>query len=477
MTELMPYGENRWRFDKSDDEQPDVLVYLNRRLRDHFSESGALKQLQDATQLPGVVSPVLGMPDLHQGYGLPIGGVMAMKAEKSDWDTSVVSAGAVGYDINCGVRLLSTKIESADLKAEDLQALLKAFTHRIPAGVGKSSRQSLGSVSFKQVVTAGAAALVREGYGRTEDLDAIEELGALGGARLDSVSKKARSRADQLATIGGGNHFIELGTVAQVYDRAVAETFGLHPGALTVMIHTGSRGFGHEICTQYTARMSKAAASYGIHLPSKGLACVPIGSPIGQDYLAAMACAVNYAFANRQLMTNEVRGAFADYFAQPDVTLGLDVVYDVAHNIAKFEDHRGIRMLIHRKGATRALSPGHPDNPPQYRKTGHPVIIPGSMGTSSYVVTGTEETAETFYSANHGAGRLMSRTQAKKSIDVKELKRQLGSVIYGGVSPKKVLDEAPAAYKDIDDVVDSLAAIGLTRKVVRLEPLAVIKGA
>ncbi len=473
LTRIIADGENRWRIPKSGPMRVDALVYMNRRLKEGYLEEGALDQLAAAAELPGVLEPVVGMPDLHQGYGLPIGGVMAVCAEEEDLDESIVSAGAVGYDINCGVRLLSTDLDSEEMEEGDLRALIDAITERIPPGVGKSSAHDSLGVDFEEVVTWGAKALVDAGYGRKEDLGAIEESGALSGARLGAVTAKARERADQLATIGGGNHFIEIGEVVEVHDPATADAFGLQRGKVTVMLHTGSRGFGHEICGHYTKLMARAASSYGIALPNKGLACVPIGSREGQDYLAAMACATNYAFANRQLMTYEVRRAFEDVVGWGEK---LPVVYDVAHNIAKFERHRGRRTLVHRKGATRALPGGHEDNPPRYRDTGHPALVPGSMGTSSYVLVGTSRTEETFNSINHGAGRVMSRTQARRSIDVGELHRQLGEVVYGGVSPGKVLDEAPGAYKDIDDVVASLADVGITRRVVRLRPLAVIKG-
>ncbi len=473
MSNLIGDGENRWKVPRTGDMNVEARVYMNRLLKRDHLEEGALDQLRDAATLPGLLDPIVGMPDLHQGYGLPIGGVMALRAEEEDLDRSVVSAGAVGYDINCGVRLLSTDLEAADLDADDLHALLARIVSRIPAGVGKSSaRHSLG-IDFGDVVTRGARALVGAGYGRREDLDGIEESGEMPGADPDAVTRRARERADQLATIGGGNHFIEIGEIASIYDPDVAHSFGLYPGRLSVMIHTGSRGFGHEICGHYSGLMARAASDYGIRLPNKGLACVPIGSREGRNYLAAMVCAVNYAFANRQLMTHEVRRAFEDFFGREP---GLAVVYDVAHNIAKFERHRGARTLVHRKGATRALPPGHPDNPDRYRETGHPAIIPGSMGTSSYVVVGTPDTEETYYSVNHGAGRIMSRGQARKTIDLEEFRRQLGDVVYGGVAPQKVIDEAPGAYKDIDEVVDSLADIGITKKVARLRPLAVIKG-
>lgn len=469
-------GRNRWRLRRRGDMGVDAVVYLNAALKE-AAEPDSLRQLMDGAALPGVEDPVVGMPDLHVGYGLPIGGVMAVSAGAKDVGTSVVSAGAVGYDINCGVRLLRTNIFAGDLDEDDLRSLLDGILRRIPVGVGKSAaRGDLGGVNLKSVATRGASALIGAGYGRTEDTEAIEEMGRLEGARLEAVSKKARQRGNQLATIGGGNHFIELSEVQRVYDPDTAGRFGLAEGDLTVMIHTGSRGFGHEICSNYMKLMGQRAPAYGINLPTKGLACVPIGSPEGRDYLAAMACAVNYAFANRQLLTHDVRLAFSEVLGSGDLALGLDVVYDVAHNIAKFEEHRGRRLLIHRKGATRALAPGHQDNPPRYRDTGHPVIIPGSMGTGSFVTVGTERTEETYYSVNHGAGRLMSRSAARKRFNFDAFREQLGGVIYGGVPVGKVLDEAPGAYKDIDDVVETLAEIGLTRKVARLRPLAVIKG-
>lgn len=475
--DLERIGPNRWRLARSEHMNVDAVFYMKEEVLREFGETGALNQLADAAALPGVQEPVLGMPDLHQGYGLPIGGVMATAADDEDLSTSVVSAGAVGYDINCGVRLLSTSVEAAALGKEELQELVNAVVRRIPPGVGKSSAHQQLGINLEEIVTQGAAALVHKGYGRSEDLEATEELGAMEGASLSAISKRARGRADQLATLGGGNHFIELQRVDEAYEPAVADSFGLSEGSLAVMIHTGSRGFGHQVCSDYTKLMAKRASSYGIDLPNKGLACVPIGSEEGQDYLAAMACAVNYAFANRQLIAHDVRQAFREVLAGDHGDLGLDMVYDVAHNIAKFEHHDGKRMLVHRKGATRALPSGHPDNPPRYQKTGHPALIPGDMATGSYVVVGTEETRESFHSVNHGAGRIMSRTAAKKQISTEDLYQQLGDVIYGGVSAHKVRDEAPGAYKDIHAVVDTLAEIGLTKKVVRLRPLAVIKGA
>lgn len=435
-------------------------------------QDAELQQLCDAATLPGVYGPVVGMPDIHAGFGLPIGGVMATLA-----GGGVVSAGAVGMDINCGVRLLSTNIAADSLDKPTLRALVAAVEKRVPAGIGRKSRHSkLCRNALPDVFCGGARYLVKRAYGRPEDLECIEEGGCLAGAGVESVSARALERAAQLSTLGGGNHFLEFGRVEEIYDPFTAERFSLRAGMLTVLIHTGSRGFGHQICTEYTDVMAKAAANYGIKLPAKALACCPIDSKEGRSYLAAMACAVNFAFANRQLITYDIRDAFQDILRRSDSELGLDVVYDVAHNIAKFEEHFGEKLLVHRKGATRALPPGHRQNPVRYRDTGHPAIVPGSMNSPSYVLTGTEAVKETFCSVNHGAGRSLSRSAAKKNINRDEFIASMGDVLLNTRNYQQLFDEAPKAYKDINDVVDTLAAIGLTKKIVRLQPLAVIKG-
>jgi tRNA-splicing ligase RtcB len=354
---------------------------------------------------------------------------------------------------------------------------MQAIEERVPTGVGKKSRhQELRKASLADVAARGAALMVKLGFGQPEDLEVIEENGAYPGADLAKVSREAVRRADQLSTIGGGNHFIEMGYVAKVYDAKTADVFGLREDTLTVFIHTGSRGFGHQICTDYSKSMLAAAGKYKIFLPNKGLACAPISSKEGQDYLGAMAAAVNFAFANRQVITHDVRDAFGHVFRMDPAQLGLQVVYDVAHNIAKKETHYGQRVLVHRKGATRALPPGHPDNPAKYRHLGHPALVPGSMGTASYVLVGTPLAQETFFSVNHGAGRVMSRSAARRQISSEEFQRSMGDILYNSRDPKKLLDEAPGAYKDIHSVVDTLAQIGITRKVAKLVPLGVIKG-
>jgi len=465
-------GRNRYRLPRSGAMRVEGLVYASEALISLLDEDKSLEQLAHAASLPGVVAPVVGMPDIHEGFGLPIGGVMAMAED------GVISAGAVGYDINCGVRLLRSNLRADDIARPQLRSLMIAIEERVPTGIGKKGKHpGLGQEMFSQVAQQGVKAVIARGWGRPEDSAHIEENGCLAGADLHAVSAEATARgAEQIGTLGGGNHFIEIQRVEEIYQSDLAETFGLFPGQLTVMVHTGSRGFGHQICTDYSRSHIPAASRYGIELPSKGLACAPISSPEGLNYFAAMACAVNLAFANRQVITAEVRRAFSAELNADDRGLGFELIYDVAHNIAKWEEHQGKKLLVHRKGATRALPPGHPANPPAYRQTGHPALIPGSMGTASYVVVGTELAAESFFSVNHGAGRTLSRTMAARSISKEQFEQGMGDVLFNRRDYRELLDEAPQAYKDIDQVVDTLVEIGLTRKVARMRPLAVIKG-
>ncbi len=465
-------GENCYRIARRGAMKAEVLVYLNRDLYAEFSEDASLQQLIDAASLPGVVSPVIGMPDIHSGFGLPIGGVMAMDA-----DHGLVSSGAVGMDINCGVRLLRTNIRAEELDRDHLTALIRAIGSRVPSGIGtKSKHASLIREHFEALLIKGVPFLVELGYGRKGDLEAIEDGGALKGADLGSLSSKAIDRGLQLSTIGGGNHFVELGLIDELYDLDAAGAYGLREGSLSVLIHTGSRGFGHQVCTDYSAEMKKAAAKYKVEIPNAGLAAVPINSGEGKSYLSAMTCAINFAFCNRQWITDDIRQAFSQVLGGGDKDYDLGLVYDVAHNTAKFEEFGGRKLLVHRKGATRALPPGHPVNPPLYRDYGHPVLIPGSMGTASYVIRAEKGVDQIYNSVNHGAGRLLSRTAARKQITVEALKEKLGRVIVSGRSYRAYLDEAPQAYKNIDQVVETLVEIGLSRKVARLRPLAVLKG-
>lgn len=472
MSLLEPVSKNCYRIQRQGQMKVEARVYLNEVLFRSISEDQALQQLMEAASLPGVREPVIGMPDIHSGFGLPIGGVMAV-----DGENGVVSAGAVGMDINCGVRLLNTNLEARTLDKPMLRLLINTIAGRIPSGVGKNSKHApLVKAHLRDYAQKGVPFLLEQGFGRPEDVLYIEDGGRLGGAALSAVSREALARGAQLSTIGSGNHFIELGRVDTVYDRETARRFGLEEGSLTVLIHTGSRGFGHQICTDYSASMRKAAVEMKLEIPSQGLAAVPIHSDEGKRYLTAMACAVNFAFCNRQWITDDLRKAFSEALGGSSEDYGLNLVYDVAHNIAKFEQIRGQRLLIHRKGATRALPGGHPGNPEAYRDCGHPVLIPGSMGTASYVICAEPPVEETFYSVNHGAGRVLSRKAARREINPEQLREALGEVLVMGRNLKAYLDEAPQAYKDIEAVVNTFVEIGFTRKVARLLPLAVIKG-
>ena len=462
---LKQIGKNKYLVTETANQPVKAVVYAKEELLETVEKDLSLAQLKEATWLPRVVSPVIGMPDIHQGFGLPIGGVMATRG--------LISVGAVGMDINCGVRLLKSSLVYSSQMTKDLWLkLLKEIERLVPTGVGAGRQRPL-DLELKEVVNKGVSYLIKEGYATEEDREHTEEYGCLAGASFDALSDRAKKRArDQLGTLGAGNHFIGVLRVDKIFEENLAESFGLKKDQLCVMIHCGSRGLGHQTCLDYTNLFWKRARSYGIEVPRKGLAALPIETAEGKRYFGAMAAAVNFAFCNRQVITAFVRQVFKKFFG-PETR--LDLVYDVAHNIAKWEKHHGEKLLLHRKGATRALPAGHPQNPKTYLKTGHPAIIPGSMGTPSYVVVGTEKAAETFYSVNHGAGRLMSRTQAKKTISQREFEKKMGKVVYS--KPFRVIaDEAPQAYKDIDLVVESLAEIEITRKVVRLMPLAVIQG-
>ncbi len=472
MVVMEPFGNNCYRIPRRGNMKADVLVYLNRELYASFSEDQSLQQLIDAASLDGVISPVIGMPDIHSGFGLPIGGVMAMDAREG-----LISAGAVGMDINCGVRLLRTSIDAAETDKSVLRRLIEGILRRVPSGIGQKSRHSkIFGRHLESILHRGVPFIIELGVGRPEDVSCIEDSGCLEGADIRAVSKKARDRGLQLSTIGGGNHFIEIGVVDAIFDATAAEAYGLEEGILTVLIHTGSRGFGHQVCTDYSKAMKNTAKKYSIEIPSAGLAAVPIRSQEGEEYYAAMTCAVNFAFCNRQWITDDVRKAFGETLGGNDCDYGLGLVYDVAHNTAKFETIGERNMLIHRKGAVRALPPGHQMNPEPYLSTGHPVLIPGSMGSASYVVRAAPGVDKIFNSVNHGAGRVLSRTAAKREVTVQQLKERMADIQLSGTNYRAYLDEAPQAYKNIDLVVETLTEIGLSSKVARLRPLAVIKG-
>lgn len=469
-------GINKYLIRAESKNQADILIFANEKIIAAAGKDRSIDQLKNASRLPGVISPVVGLPDLHQGYGLPIGGVMVQ-----DGRSGLVSAGSVGYDINCGVRLVKSNIKYDPTKINQpfLRNLMIAIEKRVPTGIGKTSEHQDIDISLSEIARKGAQILVEKGFGEPADLQSIEEEGKMPGGSLAAVSKRAIQRGQkQLATLGGGNHFIEIQVIDQIYDEVLAEKFGLTKGNVSVMIHTGSRGFGHQICSDYVNILMKAVSREGIKVPHRGMAAGPITSPEGKNYLSAMAAAMNFAFANRQMIMNDVREAFSEAFeADPKKDLDMELLYDVAHNSAKFEIYQDQKILIHRKGATRAFPAGHRECPEKYKDTGHPAIIPGSMGTNSYVLVGTKKAEESYYSVNHGAGRRMSRGEAKRTISREDFEKTMGDVLYNARDFRQVVDEAPSAYKDITEVVDVLVDAGLTRKVVKLKPLAVIKGA
>ncbi len=452
-----------------------AILYASEALVREMDEK-VFEQAANVATLPGIVQAAYAMPDAHWGYGFPIGGVAAFDAEEG----GVVSAGGVGFDISCGVRTLTTGLTRADVEPAK-EALADMLYAKVPAGVGSTGRIRLDAKEMDAMLRGGAQWAVERGWGRPEDLERIEERGRMSGARPECVSERAKQRQrDEMGTLGSGNHYLEVQEVAEIYDPAVAAAFGLHEGEIVVSIHCGSRGLGHQIGTDYLRRMLEAARAHGIALPDRELACAPIRSTVGQEYLGAMRAAINCALANRQIITHLAREAFAAVF--PGVDLRL--VYDVSHNTCKEELHRTVeggerRLYVHRKGATRAFGPGHPDLPEAYREVGQPVLIGGSMGTCSYVLVGTRESeALAFSSACHGAGRAMSRKQATKRWRGRELVEELArrGIVIRSPSMRGVAEEAPGAYKDVSAVVEAAHAAGLARKVAKLVPIVCIKG-
>ena len=454
-------------------------MYADEKILEAALTDKAAEQLVNTTMLPGVVRYALAMPDVHQGYGPPIGGVVPV-----DEETGVISPGATGYDINCGVRLLRADISVDEVKPF-MQEMVDALFRAVPSGVGKGGDIRLKTTgSMDDLLVRGAAWAIEHGHGEPEDAQFTEENGSMPGADPGKVSQEAKMRGDdQVGTLGSGNHFIEVGKVEEVYDADVARVFGLFKGQLVVWIHSGSRGFGHQVCTDYVKSFQLVMKTYGIEVPDRELVCAPFNSPPGQAYFGAMACAANYAWANRQVMTNRVRQAVYQVLANHNLAAELRLVYDVTHNIVKREvyeiDGKPMKMIIHRKGATRAFGPGQPAVPEAYRAIGQPVLVPGDMGTASHVLVGTQAAMEkTFGSACHGAGRAMSRSAAIKQVrgqDLQERLKKQGIIVRGG-SWEGLAEEAPEAYKDVDRVVNVMHNTGVARKVVKTVPLGVIKG-
>ncbi|HVN66519.1 MAG TPA: RtcB family protein [Methanomicrobiales archaeon] len=438
-------------------------------------EPGAIQQLANVATMPGIVKYSLAMPDIHWGYGFPIGGVAAF-----DISTGVISPGGVGFDINCGVRLLSTPLRVEDLR--NRRELVERLYEAVPTGVGSKAALRLSNRELEEMMVAGSRWAVEHGYGLPGDIARCEEQGAMRGADPASVSQKARQRGlPQSGTLGSGNHFLEVQEVKEVYDARTASLFGVTKGQVTVMIHCGSRGLGHQVCTDHLRTLEAATKKYGIVLPDRQLACAPIVSPEGKAYYGAMAAAANYAWANRQVITDLTRKVLAKLYGIGYEQMPL--VYDVCHNVAKMEVHRvdgkEMQVCVHRKGATRAFGPGSPDLPTGLEGTGQPVIIPGSMGTPSFLLCGTVAAMEkTFGSTCHGAGRVASRTQAKKSVRGKDIRDQLAKegIIVKAPSEASIAEEAPQVYKPSEEVVRVVDAVGISRLVAKLVPLGVIKG-
>ncbi len=455
----------------------DGIIYLDETL-EKYLEVDAIKQVANVATLPGIVKASIAMPDIHTGYGFAIGGVAGFCLEEG-----IVSPGGVGYDINCGVRILRSNLTKAEIK-EFLPELVTNLYYNVPSGVGSKGKIKLSQKDERTLLKKGALWAVEEGYGEREDLIFIESGGYLEGANPEIVSDKAYERGKaQQGTLGSGNHFLEIQYVDEIYDEEIASKLGIFKDQITVMIHTGSRGLGHQVCTDFIEIMHKALTKYKISIPDMELACAPINTPEAQDYISAMKASANYAWANRQCITHWAREAFMKVLGMSPKDLGLTLIYDVAHNIAKVEEHivdgKKMKLLVHRKGATRAFPPHHPELPDKYKEIGQPVIIPGDMGRASYILVGTNKAMEdTFGSTCHGAGRVLSRHQAIKRAKGRSIRKEMEErgIIVMSAGRETLAEEMSEAYKDISEVVDVVNSAGVSRKVVKLRPLGVVKG-
>jgi tRNA-splicing ligase RtcB (3'-phosphate/5'-hydroxy nucleic acid ligase) len=463
-------SEYEWEIPAQGQMRVPAIIFASEALISAMDQK-VYEQAVNVATLPGIVGASYVMPDAHWGYGFPIGGVAAFDPDEG----GVISAGGVGFDISCGVRCLHTGLKRADIGSAQKE-LANALYDRIPVGVGSTGLLHLAPSEMDEMLSGGAKWAVESGWGTREDLERIEERGQMSGAEPGKVSARAKERQrDEMGTLGSGNHYLEVQEVTAVYEPSVAGVFGLELGDAVVMIHCGSRGLGHQIGTEFLKRMAESAGQYGIHLPERELACAPINSNLGRDYLGAMRAAINCALANRQILTHLVRNVFADILPAAK----LKLIYDVSHNTCKVEEHRSLKLYVHRKGATRCFGPGHSDLPEVLRAVGQPVLIGGSMGTASYILTGRERSERlALSSACHGAGRAMSRHQASRTWRGREVVDQLASrgILIRSPSMRGVAEEAPQAYKDVSEVVDCADAAGLARKVARLEPLVCIKG-
>lgn len=457
----------------------DGIIYADEKLLQSIKRDRAPEQVANVAFLPGIVKGSLAMPDIHYGYGMPIGGVAATDVESG----GVVGAGLVGYDINCGVRLLKTNLTFEDVK-DKISNIVNMLYQDVPSGVGSKGKIRISRQEEKKLIIKGAGWAVSQGLGVKEDLESCEEQGAIEGADPDAVSDRAYERGKpQTGTLGSGNHFLEVQAIDDIFDREVADELGLYIGQVMVMVHSGSRGFGYQVCEDYLRLMQRCVTKYGINLPDRQLACAPINSPEAKKYIGAMRAAANYAWANRQVLMHLARKSFEKVFSKSWQSLGMNLIYDVAHNIAKFEKYKiggkEKTLCVHRKGATRAFGPGNPQLPDKYKDIGQPVIIPGDMGTASYLLVGTKQAEEeSFGSACHGAGRVKSRHEAIRTVDFNQLINQLRQkgIEVRATGKRTIVEEAPSAYKDVNEVVDVVDKAGLSKKVCRMRPLCVVKG-
>lgn len=478
---LEKIDDYRWRIPRSFMPGMRVpgIIYADEKLLRDIRKDKALEQVAHVAFLPGIVNASLAMPDIHWGYGFPIGGVAATDIENG----GVVSPGGVGFDINCGVRCLKTELDLEEIQ-DRLEDLVYGLFNDVPSGVGSKGDIRVSQREEREILVKGSKWAVAKGYGTAEDLEYTEENGAIAGADPEAVSERAYERGkSQAGTLGSGNHFLEVQVIDQLYDRQAADLLGLRLGQVTIMIHSGSRGLGYQICEDYTRSMISCLHKYHIQVPDRQLACAPVESPEGKAYLGAMRCAANYAWANRQCLMHLVRNVFEKVMGRPWEKMGMSLIYDVAHNIAKTERHivagKEMKLCVHRKGATRAFGPGAAGIPEKYKKIGQPVIIPGDMGRNSYLLVGTQKAMEeTFGSACHGAGRVKSRTAAARSINENTLLKELESkgIIVKASGRGTIVEEAPEAYKDVNDVVEVVHNAGIARRVCRMRPLGVIKG-
>jgi tRNA-splicing ligase RtcB len=476
--EIKKVGEDRWEIPQTGGMRAPGIIYASERLMRDIDMDESPLQVANVAHLPGIVNYSLAMPDMHWGYGFPIGGVAAF-----DLQEGIISPGGVGYDINCGCRLMTTKLTLNDI-SHCLKELVVALFQNVPSGVGSQGDLKLSASEEKKVLQMGSAWALERGYGLDEDVETTEDGGVMKNADPEKVSAKALERGKaQLGTLGSGNHFLEIEVVEEIFDSRVAAAFGLEKGQVAVMIHSGSRGLGYQICDDYLAEMVRRMNMLDFALPDRQLACAYLSSRQGQDYLAAMACAANYAWANRQMLMHRTREIFSQTLRKSPREIGMRLLYDVCHNIAKIEKFplggKDVALCVHRKGATRAFPPGHPALPERYRSVGQPVLIPGDMGSGSYVLVGTENAyKETFGSACHGAGRVMSRSKATKISKGRAIAKEMadrGVIVMAG-GKGTLHEELPEAYKNLDEVVEVVHRAGISRKVAKLKVVGCIKG-